>query len=247
VAKIRGRTQNPLCSRAFAVKFSGMKSIVVLLCLTFALAKTGLAQDSAPASPPAHSPEHEVQLFNGKDFSGWTFCMKNNADPLQTWSVTNGVIHCTGKPIGYLRTTQVYSNYFLTVIWRFTKIAPKADNTGVLVHMQLPDQVWPMCVQVQGKHDRQGDLFLMEGAEAKEHRGLNKNTPVPMQGPSQENPVGEWNKAETVCRDGMVESFINGKFMNQITDCTINSGFIGIQSEGGDIEIRSIYFSPLKY
>jgi hypothetical protein len=173
--------------------------------------------------------------------------MKDNADPLKTWSVTNGVIHCTGKPVGYLRTTQVYSNYFLTVSWRFVKVAPKADNTGILVHIQPPDKVWPQCVQVQGKHTRLGDLFVMAGAECKEHRGLDANTPVAFKDDSAENPVGEWNKAETICIHGRVESFINGKFMNEISECTINSGYIGIQSEGGDIEIRSIDYCPLKY
>jgi Domain of Unknown Function (DUF1080) len=224
-----------------------MKSVVILFCLAFAFAKSSFAQNDVPDSPPTHSPENEVALFNGKDFSGWTFCMKNNADPLQTWSITNGVIHCTGTPVGYIRTTQVYSNYFLTVIWRFVKIAPKSDNTGVLVHIQDPDKVWPMCIQVQGKHDRQGDLFLMEGAESKEHKGMDKNTPIPMRGPSAEHPVGEWNKAETICRHNQVESFINDKFANETTECTINSGYIGIQSEGGEIEIKSIIFTPLKY
>jgi hypothetical protein len=224
-----------------------MKFMALCSCLAAAFVSRGAAQDDAANYPPAHSRENEVALFNGRDFSGLTFCMKDNADPLQTWSVTNGVIHCTGRPIGYIRTTQSYSNYFLTVEWRFLKVAPKADNTGILVHMQLPDKVWPQCVQVQGKHDRLGDLFLMEGAEAKEHRGMDKNTPVPFRGPSQENPVGQWNKAETVCLDNRVESYINGKFVNEVTECTLNSGFIGIQSEGGDIEIRTIYFSPLKY
>jgi len=206
-----------------------------------------LAQDSDLPYPPPRAHEMSVALFNQKDFSGWTFCMKDNADPLQTWSVTNGLIHCTGKPVGYLRTTGIYSNYFLTVVWRFVKIAPKADNTGILVHIQPGDKVWPQCVQVQGKHTRQGDLFLMEGAEAKEHKGMDKNTPVPLQGDSVEVPVGEWNKAETICVNGKVESFINSKFVNEITECTINSGFIGIQSEGGEIEIRSIDYCPLKY
>jgi hypothetical protein len=171
--------------------------------------------------------------------------MRDNADPLQTWSVTNGVIHCTGKPNGYLRTTQTYSNYVVTVKWRFVKIAPKADNTGVLVHIQPPDKVWPMCIQNQGKSGRQGDLFLMAGAESKEHRGLDANTPVPMRGPSAEKPVGEWNTNVTVCAGNDVKAFINGKFMNDITECTISSGFIGIQSEGGDIEIRKITLEPL--
>jgi hypothetical protein len=224
-----------------------MKFIVACCCLTAAFANSGIAQDDVPEYPPAHAREMEVPLFNGKDFSGWTFCMKDHADPLQTWSVTNGVIHCTGQPVGYLRTTQSYSNYFLTVEWRFLKVTPKADNTGILVNMQLPDKIWPMCVQVQGKHTRQGDLFLMAGAESKEHKGKDANTPIPLRGESVEKPVGEWNKAETICIHNKVESFINEKFVNEVTECTINDGFIGIQSEGGDIEIRSIYFCPLKY
>ncbi len=221
-----------------------MKLIAAFLILTATIV---LAQDSDLTYPPERVHEMSVALFNQKDFTGWTFCMKDNADPLKTWSVTNGVIHCTGTPSGYLRTTGVYSNYFLTVVWRFVKIAPQADNTGILVHIQPGGKVWPRCVQVQGKHTRQGDLFLMEGADAKEHKGKDKNTPVPLQGDSVEVPVGEWNKAETICVNGKVESFMNSKFVNEITECTINSGFIGIQSEGGEIEIRSIDYCPLKY
>ena len=213
----------------------------------FLAATVVLAQDSDLPYPPPAAREMSVALFNQKDFSGWTFCMKDNADPLKTWSVTNGIIHCTGQPTGYLRTTQVYSNYFLTVIWRFVKVAPKADNTGILVHIQSPDKIWPKCVQVQGKHGRQGDLFLMAGAESAEHKGKDANTPVPLRGDSVEVAVGEWNKAETICVNGKVDSFINSKFVNDITECTINSGYIGIQSEGGEFEIRSIDYSPLKY
>jgi Domain of Unknown Function (DUF1080) len=188
-----------------------------------------------------------VELFNGKDFSGFTFCMRNNADPARTWSVTDGVIHCTGNPVGYLRTTQSFSNYVVTVVWRFLKISPKADNTGVLVHMQLPDKVWPMCVQNQGKSSRQGDLFVMAGVECKEHRALGKdaNTPVPLRGGPNENAIGEWNTNVTVCAGNDVKAIINGKRLNEISECTISSGFIGIQSEGGDIEIRNLTVEPL--
>jgi hypothetical protein len=221
-----------------------MKIIAALLMLS---ANLLLAQDDDLPYPPPQTREMSVALFNQKDLSGWTFVTKDNSDLRKTWSVTNGVIHCTGQPTGYLRTTQVYSNYFLTVVWRFVKVAPKADNTGILVHIQPGDQVWPQCVQVQGKHGRQGDLFLMEGAEAKEHKGKDKNTPVPLRGDSVEYAVGEWNKSETICVSGKVESFINGKFVNEISECTLNAGHIGIQSEGAEIEIRSIDFCPLKY
>ena len=227
------------------------KKLSLVAAITFSLAavvaETGFGQEGDADYPPPRSRELSVPLFNGKDFSGFTFCVKDNADPQQTWTVTNGVIHCTGQPVGYLRTTHSYSNYFLTVEWRFVKIAPKADNTGILVNMQLPDKLWPQCVQVQGKHTRQGDMFLMAGAESKEHKGMDANTPIPLRGQSVEKPVGEWNKAEVICIHNKVETFINEKFVNEVTECTLNDGFIGIQSEGGEIEIRAIYYSPLKY
>ena len=215
-----------------------MKFAAPLLCFVLALSGTVVAQ-------PVTVPASRVELFNGRDFSGWTFCIKDNADPRNTWSVTNDVICCAGKPTGYLRTTQAYSNYVLTVEWRFVKIAPKLDNSGILVQMQLPDKVWPRCVQNQGKSGRQGDLFVMAGAECKEHKGMDANTPVPLRGEPNEKPVGEWNTNVTVCAGNEVKAIINGKVLNEITDCTVSSGFIGIQSEGADIEIRKLFLDPL--
>lgn len=213
-----------------------MKIVSFLLGLTFA----GLAGAQTVLSPTNH-----IELFNGRNFSGWTFCMKNNAEPMQTWTITNGVMRCTGSPVGYVRSVQNYHDYVLTVEWRFVKIAPKADNSGVLVHIQSPDKVWPRCIQNQGKSGRQGDLFVMAGAECKEHRGLNPNTPVPLRGTPDENPIGEWNTNVTVCAGNDVKAIINGKMENEITECTISSGFIGIQCEGADIEIRRIFLEPL--
>jgi hypothetical protein len=217
-----------------------MKSAAVLFCLAIALSKSA-AQDVI-------TPTNHIELFNGRDFSYCTFRMDANTDYTKTWSITNGVIHCTGKPIGYLRTQRSYSNYVLTVEWRFLKIAPKADNSGVLVHMQLPDKVWPQCVQNQGKSGRQGDLFVMAGAECKEHLALGKdaNTPVPLRGEANEKAIGEWNTNVTVCAGNNIKAIINGKLLNEITECSISSGFIGIQSEGGDIEIQKMFVEPLK-
>src|ERR1700712_771356 len=74
---------------------------------------------------PAYAlvPGSRIDLFNGKDFAGWTFFMRNNANPTDTWSVADGLIKCTGKPTSYLRTTQDYRDYKLTTEWRFVKIA----------------------------------------------------------------------------------------------------------------------------
>ena len=213
--------------------------IAIIACFA---AIPGLRADDAN---PVIVPTSHIELFNGHNLANWTTCMRTNSDSSGTWSVTNGVIHCTGQPPGYLRTLASYSTYKLSVTWRFLKIAPKADNTGVLVHVQLPDKVWPPCVQVQGKHDHQGDLFVMAGAECKEHKGMDANTPVVMHGDSAEKPVGEWNTSETLCAGATVTAYINGKLMNTITECTVSNGFIGFQSEGADMEIKTVSLDPL--
>jgi len=218
-----------------------MKKILAVILICSALEEIVLAQNVIV-------PTSRIDLFNGTNFDGFTFCMKKDADPMKTWSVTNGVIHCNGAALGYLRTLQSYSNYVVTVEWRFLYVTPKKNNTGVLVDMQLPDKVWPMCVQNQGKSGRQGDLFVMAGAECKEHLALGKdaNTPVAFAGASNENPIGEWDTNVTVCAGNDDKAIINGKLLNEITECTVSSGFVGVQSEGADFEIRKFYLEPLK-
>ncbi len=191
-------------------------------------------------------PTARIDLFDGKDLNGWTFCMRNNAEPSNTWSYGDGLIKCTGKPVCYIRTGQSYRDYKLTAEWRFVKVAPKADNGGILVHMQMPDKVWPPCIQCQGKHTNVGDLILMAGAESKEHKGMDANTPLPKKGDDAEKPVGEWNTCELICASNSVVVFVNGKRMNETTECTVASGKIGFQCEGAQFEVRKVFIEPLK-
>src|SRR5436190_14887057 len=93
----------------------------VLISVLAFVAVSRAADDAKPIIPTAR-----VELFNGKDLSGWTFFMRDNADPAKTWSVADGVIRCAGKPTGYLRTEKDYRDYKLTIEWRFVKVAPKA-------------------------------------------------------------------------------------------------------------------------
>ena len=213
-----------------------MKKLLVIFGLSLASAFSVYAQ----------TPTETVDLFNGKDFTGWTFFMRSNSAPAKTWCVTNGVIHCTGKPPGYLRTEKSFQNYHLAVEWRFVKVAPHADNTGVLVNMQLPDKVWPRCVECQGQNQKQGDFWLQGGATATGFTGDGKKAiHVPMSVPPNEKPVGEWNAYEIIANGDSVETIVNGKSMNKISGCNVSSGFIGIQSEGAEIEVRKIQLSPL--
>jgi 3-keto-disaccharide hydrolase len=211
------------------------------------LAALSIFTATAEEVPAPIVPTSRIELFNHKDFTGWTFYMRDNADPTRTWSITNNVIHCSGKPNGYLRTEKTYRDYELTVFWRFVRVATNADNTGVLVHLQSPDQLWPPCVQYQGRFGKQGDFLLMNGAESKEHRGKEANTALPRRaGLPRENVAGEVNVCQVICRGDTVEAYLNGERVNETTECTVSAGFIGFQCEGGEYEINRVILDPLK-
>jgi 3-keto-disaccharide hydrolase len=196
---------------------------------------------SAAATTNAVSPTTRVDLFNGKDFTGWTFFMRTNADPKQTWSIEDGLIQCTGKPTGYMRTAGNYRDYRVTVEWRFTQ----AGNTGVMVHMQEPDAIWPATIECQGAHNQQGDFWMQGGATCKDHT-TRETRRFKMPEPSNEKPVGEWNTFTVECAGNTVRIFVNGKLMNTATDCSVSSGHIGLQSEGAGLEIRKVFLEPLE-
>jgi len=208
---------------------------VIAASLCFAAAHT-FAEEPAKAV----TPKARVDLFNGKDFAGWKFFMRTNADPMATWKVEDGLIKCTGRPTGYLRTEENYRDYKVTVEWRFTK----PGNTGVTVHMQEPDAIWPATVECQGQHDHQGDFWMQGGATCKDH-ATKETRRVQRTEPANEKPAGEWNTFAVECRGSTVKIFVNGKLMNEATECSVTSGHIGLQSEGGAMEVRKVVLEPL--
>ena len=209
------------------------------LVLVFAASAIPAAELPAPIAPT-----ERMDLFNGKDFSGWTFCLRSNAPPADTFTVSNGLMHCVGQPFGYVRTDKSFRDYKLTVEWRFVKIAPRADNSGVFVHVHPPDQVWPHCIENQGQFHHQGDFIFMGGATFTGTNGP-KSGMIKMQGQPNENAAGEWNLYEVVCRGDTVKNYVNGRLMNEVQGSSASSGAIAMQSEGGEWELRKIYVEPL--
>ena len=101
----------------------------------------------------------QTRLFNGRDFTGWKMHVDDPSVDVNTvWTVKDGVIHCAGKPNGYIRTTSEYSDYKLHVEWRWPE---EPSNSGVLLHASGKDQVWPRCIEAQLKHDSAGDFVLI--------------------------------------------------------------------------------------
>lgn len=61
-----------------------------------------------------------------------------------------------------------------------------------------------------------------------------------------EKPIGEWNKAEIVCRGDMAEFYFNGMKTGEYWDLNPSSGRIQLQSEGFGIEYRNIVLEPVR-
>lgn len=189
-------------------------------------------------------------LFNGRDLEGWRpYLVDNTVDAASVWSVSDGVLRCEGTPLGYLRTTQDFSNYKLHVEWRWPEVA---TNSGVLLHAQAPDQVWPLCIEAQLKSGNAGDLVTMGQSQITVEGEVYQTPPdkiawvIARQHESSENAVGQWNSYDIICSEDTIRLYVNGVLQNTGTRSSLNHGSIGLQSEGSPIEFRNIYLEPLR-
>jgi hypothetical protein len=201
----------------------------------------------------ADKEEGFTDLFNGKDLTGWkTFLdpKAKEADPAKTWTVTDGIIICTGRPNGFFYTDKSYKDYVLLYDWQYkrpeglTREDDFKGNSGCLVHIHNPEQpavggVWPQCVEVQGMNYNHGMLIYLKAKGPKpkfDRAAKNKAT----------HPVGQWNTTEITCKgDGSITAKINGTEVSSGRS-DLTEGMIGFQSEGAEIHFRNIKIKEMK-
>ena len=185
----------------------------------------------------------EKSFFTKTDASNWVYVLKDKTiAPTDVFKMEDGLLQITGISSGYLRTKKSYSDFELITEWRWTKTL---GNSGVLVHIQQKDTVWPQCYQVQQKASDAGDIICMNGLWAKECTDSVKFTVKKLQ-PSNEKPLGEWNLIKVISKDKTLKVFVNGVLQNSISGLTAYSGFIGFQNEGKPLEFRNLSIKNLK-
>jgi hypothetical protein len=219
--------------------WGGSCSLVMVSLLAVSV---GAVEDTKPAAP-----QEKTVLWNGQNFTGWTrFLRDASANVDQTWSIAGGLLCCTGRPAGYMRTETAYADYHLHVEWRWPQ---KPGNNGVLVHTSGPDVVWPRSLECQLASGNAGDFWVIGGLEFAEHakggeRVKGRRTVKLHE--SSEKPAGEWNQYDIVCKDNWVVVLVNGTLQNVATGCSERSGQICLQSEGAPIEYRNLWIEPLQ-
>lgn len=114
-----------------------------------------------------------VSLFNGKDLNGWYKFVKGRGtgiDPKNVFTVQNGLIQISGEEYGCITTNEEYSNYKLTVEfkWGTRTFAPRVDrarDNGILVHSTGEDGgysgTWMYSIECQIIEGGTGDFLVV--------------------------------------------------------------------------------------
>ncbi len=191
-------------------------------------------------------------LFNGKDLTGWrTFLDPKLKDvkPDDIWSVKEGVLICTGKANdkqvnGYFHTEKSYKNYVIRYDWLYKRPEKVEDeekflgNSGLLIHIQGENKIWPKCIEVQGMNRDHGKIIPVSGAKATSEFDREALKKV-------RKPIGEWNTTEATVQDGNIIAKVNGVKVDSGKG-DLMEGQIGFQSEGAEIHFRNIKIKELK-
>jgi len=170
----------------------------------------------------------------------WKHVSSDTASKLaDTWTLDaktdpkNPVLICTGKPSGYVRTTDKYTNFELTLDWKYP--ADPNCNSGILLHSG-EDKVWPASIQVQLHRPVAGSIFPMKGATTA-NRVTRKSVKL---------DTGAWHSCRIVSKDGTISVWINGKKVGEVTECKPGGGYIALQSEGSEIHFRKFEIRKLE-
>ncbi len=210
-----------------------------------------LAILSAPASVAQGGEQAEEgfrPLFNGKDLSGW---VPVNTAP-STWTVKDGMIVCSGKPTGELRTDRMYQNFILELQWRHMR--PKG-NAGVFVwadditargvpfHRGIEVQVLENAYGNTRSHTTHGDIFPIHGARMTPINGRGGSRAFPTE--ERSKPCPQWNHYRITCVDGAISLAVNGKVVTRGKDCIPRKGYVCLESEGGLVHYRDLRIKEL--
>jgi hypothetical protein len=205
-----------------------------------------------------------VSLFDGKTTAGWHSYGKTTAG--EAWKVADGALYLdTTKKTGWqttggdICTADEYENFDLKLEW---KIAPKG-NGGIifLIHEDTAkyQYVWKTGPEMQvldnDGHDdgkipkhRAGDLYDLISSSKETVK-----------------PVGEWNEAEIIVKNGTLNFFLNGtnevsttlwadswkkliagsKFKDMPDFGTFKKGKIALQDHGNMVWYRNIRIKKL--
>jgi hypothetical protein len=179
-----------------------------------------------------------------------------------TWTWKDGILYCTGEPIGVMRTQKQFTNFELVAQWRHLR---SGGNSGIFAWVSaealkgLPrGKLPPGGIEVQildhgfaeayeKSAGKKGDWFTTNGDVFAV--GTSKMSPFPPTSPNGQRSfptrnlsrgVGTWNHYYVRGINGEIRLWVNGEEVSGGSGCEPRSGHLCLESEGSPIEFREI-------
>ena len=222
----------------------------------------------SPLAAQAESDSSLPKAFVDSNGPGWRALgekdfFKVNCKP-ETWSWTNGMVHCTGNPVGVIRTENVYTNFEMVAQWRHLQ---SGGNSGIFV-LATPESIknleqgkngpFPSGIEVQvldhgyteqyEKSSKQkatwfttdGDVFPVGSTTMKPFPPISPDGSRSFPRKNLSKGVGEWNHYYIRCINGEVRLWVNGEEVSGGNNIKPASGYLCLESEGAPVEFKEI-------
>ena len=236
--------------------------IACVVLLLFA-PSAAIAQEGLPASPPRafiDGTEPGWQALSEQDF------VNVNCAP-DTWTWKDGVLHCTGQPVGVTRSQKPYTNFELVAQWKHHRAG---GNSGIFVWTAAaalkdlkPGVLPPGGIEVQvldlafaeqyeksdGKKadwfTTHGDVFPVGTAKMKPLAPTSPNGERSFPRKQLSQGVGQWNHYYVRCINGEIRLWVNGEEVSGGSDCEPRSGYLCLESEGAPVDFKELRIREL--
>jgi hypothetical protein len=250
------------------LKVSGIVMLGALLSCTGRVKSTAEQTDAIEEVAGIQTSDDWISLFDGETLNGWKRYNADEIGPL--WTVDEGAIRCGGEGHGEgspefggsLITLQTFGNFELELEWKISE----GGNSGIMYHVvEKPEysHAYVTGPEYQVMDDSQGPA----GEEYANKRAGSSYDMYAAPATKKLNPVGEWNTAKIVYRDGKVEHWLNGEKVVEFDENsadfkekfekskwasgdypywnTYKEGSIGLQDHGAPVWYRNIRIRKL--
>ena len=236
------------------------RSVFWIGCLLTPLATAAAAEPSALPRAYLDGTGSGWKELGGEDF------VRVNCDP-ETWQFKDGMIQCTGTPVGVTRSKKAYTNFEFVAQWRHLKSggnsgffvwtsddALKDIKSGALprggIEVQVLDHGFAEQFEKRtGKKGTffttHGDVFAVGRSKMKPFPPLSPNGSRSFPSKNLSKGVGEWNHYYVRCINGEVRLWVNGEEVSGGTGCEPSQGYLCLESEGSPVEFRHLRIREL--
>ena len=184
---------------------------------------------------------------------------------IDTWQWDGSTLHCTGNPVGVIRSIKPYTNFELVCSWRHLK---DAGNSGIFVWSpiesldRLDGPGLPEGIECQvldlgytaayekggGKANWftcHGDVFPVGKSTMQPFPPTSPNGRRSFPTAQHTKDTGEWNHYYIRAINGEVRLWVNGHEVSGGTKCTPSTGYLCLESEGSPIDFKDIHIREL--